>query len=140
MLVTFPVFALLSGCGGPSKPTPQQMNRAVGDFLVNNNGSSCDGNVSLNNVEVKRIGGYEKQLGGFPVYADYSVTCEGRVGATNIPLTTTSVASDGATTQAAVCYARAAADGHECFMPEVLKNATRQMTQQVEEMMRKLPK
>ena len=130
----------LSACdGSPAKPTTQQMQQPVGDYLVDYKKASCDGDVRLQGVDVKRIGKFDKVLGGFPVFADFSVTCDARPGGI-VTISSTFEAKDGATTGAAVCYARPSGGAYSCVMPDVLRSAEKQIQQQMNEAMRNVGK
>ncbi len=129
-----------SACSrSPGKPTLQQMQQPVGDYLLGYKKTSCDGEVRLQSVEVKRIGEFDKNLGGFPVFADFAVTCDARPSGI-MTVSSTFEANDGATTTAAVCYARPAGGAHSCFMPEIVRRAEQQMKRQMDEAMGKLVK
>ena len=128
------VVLALCGCT-KSTPGGQEVTPAVEQYLLAYKKRSCDGPVALDRLVVRRVGAWTKeQGGGFPVYADFAVTCQ------DPKLTSTFEASDGATTTAAVCWARKAGSAWECTQPAFAAEAERQIKQQLDEMAKSLPK
>ncbi len=69
------IAAASSGCA-PSKPSEYQAQRALESYLVNHEKAHCQGDVSLDHVAVTRVDAYDKQGGGFPVFANFAVKCQ----------------------------------------------------------------
>ena len=128
---------LLSGLAACSKTPPRiaELADPVGRYLTAYKKSSCHGEVTLDKLEVRRVGAWSSEgEGGFPVFADFAVTCH------EPALSSTFDADDGATTTAATCMAKKVGKAWECSLPVFAVAAEKEMQRQVEEMTKKLPK
>jgi hypothetical protein len=124
----------LSACK-PAAPKAAELRDPVAAYLLAYKKRSCAGEVSLERLEIRRVGAWEKSAGGgFPVYADFAVTCR------EARLTSTFTSADGAQTGAATCWANRRGSAWNCAMPAVFAEAEAEMKRQLDEAMRKLPK
>lgn len=67
--------ASLAGCSR-AKPSEAQAQKALESYLLDHEKAHCQGEVSLDHVSVTRVDAYDKQGGGFPVYANFAVKCQ----------------------------------------------------------------
>jgi hypothetical protein len=72
------LFMLLSafvGCSSDTKPTTDEVEPALKVYLLAEKGRTCKGKVEVARLTVTDVGDFDKQYGGWPVYATFSVTC-----------------------------------------------------------------
>jgi hypothetical protein len=119
------------GCSGDEKPTAEEVEPALKAYLIAQKGKTCIGTVTLNRMSIQRIGDFDKQFGGWPVYATFSVTCKEGSNSTTWN-------SDDPSSKAMASLARKTASGDiECSMPAMFQNAEEQLKQQLEEAFKK---
>ena len=124
----------LCACGDGSSTTPPseaEAKSALASYVVAQQQSGCRGSVTLDRLSVTRVGSYERNVGGYPVFAAFSITC--RHG------NTTETMNINGSTAAATAYMRKSSFGAwEAYTPEILRQGQAQMDRQMDEMMKKL--
>lgn len=119
---------------GKAAPKPGQVRSAVERYLVDHQGKLCKGSVTLDKLDVVRIAPLQK-LGndaGYPVFANFLVTCHDGISQF------TYSADDGATTDAAVCWASQSSGTWTCAMPGMFAALTDQANKQMKAASRKM--
>jgi len=120
-----------AGCSGDEKPTAEKVEPALKAYLIAQKAKTCNGTVTLDRMSIQKIGDFDKQFGGWPVYATFSVTCKEGSNSTTWH-------SDDASSEAMASLARKTASGDiECFMPAMFQNAEEQLKKQLEEAFKK---
>lgn len=100
-----------AGCSGDERPTAEEVEPALKTYLIAHKAKTCNGTVTLDRMSIQRIGDFDKQLGGWPVYATFSVTCKEGSNSTTWN-------SDDPSSKAMASLARKTVSGDiECFMP-----------------------
>jgi hypothetical protein len=124
----------LAGCGDGTQGTPPseaEAKSALTSFLVAEQQAHCRGSVTLNHLSVTRIGRYEGNMGGYPVFAAFSTTC--RHGGSS-----ETVNGTGQTNAAAAYMRKSSSGAWEAYMPEIFRQAQMRADRQMEEMLKKL--
>jgi hypothetical protein len=124
-----------TGLGACGKATPKvsDMQEPVTAYLIAYKKSTCSGQVTLDKLEIKNVGAYQENFGGFPVYANFAVTC--RDGGVK----STFKSSDADTMRVATCSARKVAGAWECIMPAFFAEGERELKRKMEEMTKQAP-
>jgi hypothetical protein len=115
------IVLLLAGCqknGGGSKPSITEVTPVLSAYLAAQEAASGAGGVTLDQLSVTSVGDFNKDMGGWPVFAgSYAVTHHEGVTTTHLTWRT-----PGSNTAAA--FARRTGNGAiECFTPEVFQKA-----------------
>jgi hypothetical protein len=119
------------GCSNDAKPAPVEVEPALKTYLIAEKARTCGGIVTIERLSVTEVKDFDKQWGGWPVYATFSVTCiEGGNR-------TTCESNDPSDKAMASLVRKNAAGDYECFMPDVFRSAQEQMKKQLENMMKK---
>ena len=133
----WPAIALcVAACGdsgGGKPPSVDDVTPAIRAYLVAEHQRDCLGSLRLDTLTVTEVGGYEKSMGGYPVYARFATTCQqGRNSSTFNGLDPKSRAAAG--------YVRKTAGGSwEGYMPEVFRQGQLRAKQQLEQLMSRMP-
>ena len=121
VLAVLSFVALFSGCSdiASSKPSTEDTKAALSEFLRTDFTGKSD--VSLDGLENIRVGDFQPELGGWPVYADFSISYQEN----GINMTQHGAAGTAA------AYAKIEGGATVCFTPELLKQLVEQMDQGV---------
>lgn len=127
----------LVACGesaGAPPPSANDVTPAIRAYLTTEHQRDCHGSLRLDTLTVTEVGRYEKGMGGYPVYARFATTCQqGRNSLTFNGLDPKS--------KAAAAYVRKTAGGAwEGYMPEVFRQGQLLAKQQLEALMKTMPK
>ncbi|MCK5083242.1 MAG: hypothetical protein KAR31_10080 [Candidatus Omnitrophica bacterium] len=57
------------------KPAVRAVESAVRDYLVGEDGKECSVRATVKRLKITRIGDFNRELKGWPVYSDFKVTC-----------------------------------------------------------------
>ena len=90
-----------------------------------------NGKVEVERLNVTRVGEFDKQWGGWPVYATFAVTC---FDGGNRSTWESNDPSDKVMTS---LVRKNALGDYECFMPDMFRDAQEQLKKQMENMMKK---
>lgn len=124
----------LCGCGDGTStqaPSAAEAKSALASYLVAEHQSRCQGRVTLDHLSVTRVGGFESNMGGYPIFAAYSTTC--RHGASS-----ETVNGMGQADAAAAYMRRPARGGWEAYMPDIFRRAQLQLDRQIQDALEKL--
>lgn len=111
---------LFSACSDTaSKPSTEDTKAALSKFLRTDFAGKSD--VSLDGPENVRVGDFQPQLGGWPVYADYSISYQEN----GITMT------QHGSTDVAAAYAKVEGGAAVCFTPDFLKELGEQMDKDI---------
>jgi hypothetical protein len=55
------------------RPAIDEIRKPVSDYLISK--LSCDQPAQLEMLDIESVGGFEREMGGYPVYAAFSVAC-----------------------------------------------------------------
>jgi len=118
-------FLFLAGCqkdGGGAKPSITEVTPALSGYLASEEAASGAGSVTVDQLSVTSVGDFNKDMGGWPVFAaSYTVTR--RQGVTTVHTTWTP--PDAKT---AVAFARRTGNGAiECFTPAIFQKAQKDL-------------
>ena len=119
------IVLILAGCqkdGGGPKPSTTDVTPALSGYLASEEASSVPGSVTVDQLSVTSVGDFNKDMGGWPVFAaSYVVTRH--QGVTTVHTTWRPPDSN-----TAVAFARRTANGGiECFTPEIFQKAQKDM-------------
>jgi hypothetical protein len=98
------------------KPSLVEVDGALRIFLVNDR---CEGQGTVNSISGLRLGEYDKQLGGWPVYSLYEASCNS-VGSSGVKYTT-EYKSGPEQAKVPVAYARKSGGKTQVFIPDIFK-------------------
>jgi hypothetical protein len=125
------LLVVFAACSDDTKPTTDEVEPALKTYLLAEKARTCNGKVEVERLNVVGVGDFDKQWGGWPVYATFAVTCfEGGNRSTwesNDP-------SDKVMTS---LVRKNVAGDYECFMPDMFRDAQEQLKKQMENMMKK---
>jgi hypothetical protein len=120
-----------AACSDDTKPTTDEVEPALKTYLLAEKAKTCNGRVEVERLTVTEVGDFDKRLGGWPVYATFSVTC---VEGGN---RTSWVSNDPSDKVMTALVRKNAAGDCECFIPDMFRDAQEQLKKQMENMMKK---
>jgi hypothetical protein len=104
-------------------PSAREVEPPFRAFLLSPESNLCSGTNTLDDLQSVKVGDYSKEFGGWPIYAEYSLTCHNGV-------TTTKFDGHGGEGKITAAFVRRGSSGGlEVFVPEIFQNATREMQQ-----------
>ena len=114
---------VIGGCSDDEKPSIDQVEPALKTYLVMEKAKTCGGTVSVDRVSIYKIGDFQSELDGYPVYATFGVTCsEGSVW----------VSEDTSATNFTTVVRKKSSGEFECFMPEQFQQRRNAMERQTD--------
>jgi hypothetical protein len=114
---------IVGGCSEDDKPSVEQVEPALKTYLVLEKAKTCGGTVAVDWVSIHKIGDYESNLVGYPVYATFGVTCsEGSPWVSN----------DTSTANFTTVVRKKMSGEFECFMPEHFQQRRNAMERQTD--------
>jgi hypothetical protein len=130
-VIAYVLLGVFVGCSSDTKPTTDEVEPALTTYLLAEKARTCNGKVEVERLTVTRVGDFDKQWGGWPVYATFSITC---YAGGNRTTWNSNDPSDKAMTS---LVRKNAAGDYECFIPDMFRAAHEQMNKQLENMMKK---
>ncbi|MCX6144090.1 MAG: hypothetical protein NTZ35_12825 [Ignavibacteriales bacterium] len=120
-----------AACSSDTKPTMDEVEPALKTYLLAEKARTCNGKVEVERLTVTGVGEFDKQWGGWPVYATFAVTCFDGGNRT------TWESNDPSEKVMTSLVRKNAAGDYECFIPDMFRDAQEQMKKQLENMMKK---
>lgn len=119
-----------SSAGGPP-PLEGDVKPALESYLIAEHQKRCAGTVTLDHLSVTRVGEYQQAMGGYPVFAAFSTTCQSSGNSETF--------NGEDSSNAAAAYVRKSISGAwEAHTPDVFRQGQAQSSKQIEEMMKKM--
>lgn len=126
MLVLALCLTTMIGCSEDRKPTAAEVEPALKVYLIGEKARTCAGKVTVDRLSITSVGEYDDNLGGWPVYATFGVTCvEGS------SFSTWSNDDPSNKTMASVVRKKLSGE-YECFMPELFRQKESQLGRQMD--------
>ena len=122
------------GCGrsaGSPPPLEGDVKPALESYLIAEHQKRCTGKVSLDHLSVTRVGDYDQVMGGYPVFAGFSTTCQSGGNRETFN-------GEGSSNAAAAYVRKSISGAWEAYMPDIFRQGQAQASKQVEEMMKKM--
>jgi hypothetical protein len=120
------ILALLVGCSEKVKPSIAETEPWVRAYLTGEKAKTCDGTVSIDQLNITKIGDYEDKYGGWPVYALFSVTC---VGGSSFSTWTN---EDTSATNWTTIVRQKMDGGYECYIPELFRQRDNALSREMD--------
>ena len=68
------IVVVITGCARSfAMPSAEELQDPIERYLVNQ--QACSGTVKVERLRIDRVGDYDRELGGWPVYAVFEVSC-----------------------------------------------------------------
>ena len=124
-----------------SAPSSSEVESALRAYLSSPEAQNCSGTMTLDRLDDVRVGAYQEQFGGWPVYAAHRETCRGETHSSGYSSRTVQ-AYDGsrdAERNVAVAFARRSMSGGvELFVPGLFGAGERQMRETIQKSLEKV--
>jgi hypothetical protein len=125
------LIGMFVGCSNDTKPTTDEVEPALKAYLLAEKARTCKGKVEVERLTVTDVGDFDKQWGGWPVFATFSVTC---YEAGNRSTWESNDPKDKVMT---ALVRKNAVGEYECFIPDMFRAAQEQVKKELENMMKK---
>ncbi len=128
------MLAVLHGCGEPAggpPPAAADVKPALETYLIAHQRQYCSSSVTLDRLAVTRVGGFDRSMGGWPVYAEFAATC-------HKPGNTVTWHDSGKSNVSAAFVRKSRFGAWEAYQPEILRQGEAMMNQQMGEMLKKM--
>jgi hypothetical protein len=123
--------SLLVGCSGDSNPGADEVEHALKSYLLAEKAKTCGGRVELERLRVIEVGEFDKQWGGWPAYATFTLTCYDGGNRT------TWNSNDGSKKVITAFVRKTASGEYECFIPDTFREAQEQLKKQMDKTLKK---
>ena len=117
------------GCGGSgAKPSNEQVKKPIKTYLKKQH--KCSGDITVDKLIITKVGDYDKNFEGWPVYAIFDVNCqEGGIS--------TTWKGDGSD-KAMTAVIRRGLGGYEAFMPKIFEDGFRKLEGMTQDLNQKM--
>ncbi len=115
VILSFVLLSFSTACQTAQKmPEADAIEGIVGEYLKERKAKTCSGSVVLDSLSINEVGAFDASMGGFPVYAAFSVTCQ--EGNDSMSWT-----GDGGKDAAAAYVRSKSLGGYEAFTPAIFE-------------------
>ncbi|HEX4647186.1 MAG TPA: hypothetical protein VH111_00020 [Steroidobacteraceae bacterium] len=124
-----------------SAPSSSDVESALRAYLSSPEAQNCSGTMTLDQLDDVRVGAYQEQFGGWPVYAAHRETCRGEQHSSGYSsrVAQTYDGSRDAERNVAVAFARRSMGGGvELFVPGLFGEGERQMRETIQKSLEKV--
>jgi hypothetical protein len=117
-----------TGCSLGSKPSIEEVKGPVETYLKNQ--KKCSGRVTVDKLIIQKIGDYDDDLDGWPVYAIFAVTCQ----EPNLKETW----RGDEKSEAMTAVVRKKIGGYEAFMPKIFEEGFQKLDGMIQDLEQKM--